>query len=82
MLYGSPGSECFIRGRVFRHPVLRIRFEVPPEYELFDTPKAVYAQGPGDALIIFDSEPQSAKFQSLTMAQLIQSRSRHTSASS
>lgn len=71
MLYGAPASEGFIRGRVFAHPVLRIRFEVPPEFQLFDTRKVVYAQGPGDALIIFDSEPQAAKFQQLTMAQYV-----------
>ena len=76
MLYGSPGSEGFIRKRVFGHPVLRIRFEVPPEYQLFDTRKAVYAQGPGDSLIIFDSEPQPAKFQHLTMAQYVSGATR------
>jgi predicted Zn-dependent protease len=71
MLYGARASEGFIRGRVFSHPVLRIRFEVPPEYQLFDASKAVYAQGPGDALIIFDSEPQPAKYRQLTMAQYV-----------
>jgi predicted Zn-dependent protease len=71
MLYGSPASEGFIRGRVFAHPVLRIRFEVPPGYQLFDTGKAVYAQGPGDALIVFDSEPQPARYRQLTMAQYV-----------
>lgn len=71
MLYGTPASEGFIRGRVFAHPLLRIRFEVPPEYQLFDTRKAIYAQGPGDALIIFDSEAQPAKSQHLTMAQYV-----------
>jgi predicted Zn-dependent protease len=76
MLYGSPDSEVFIRGRVFVHPVLRIRFEVPPEYQLFDTSKAVYAQGPGDALIIFDSEQQPAKFQHLTIAQYVSGATR------
>jgi predicted Zn-dependent protease len=45
MLYGEPAKEGFIRGRVFAHPALRITFEVPPEYQLFDTRKAVYEQG-------------------------------------
>jgi predicted Zn-dependent protease len=76
MLYGAPPSEGFIRGRVFSHPVLRIRFEVPPEYQLFDTRRAVYAQGPGDALIIFDSEPQPAKFQHLTMSHYVSGATR------
>jgi len=71
MLYGSPPSEGFIRGRVFAHPILRIRFEVPPEYQLFDTRKAIYAQGPGNALIVFDPEPNPAKFKQLTMAQYV-----------
>ena len=55
---------------------MRIRFEVPPEYQLFDTRKAVYAQGPGDALIIFDSEPQPAEFQHLTMSQYVSGATR------
>jgi predicted Zn-dependent protease len=76
MLYGAPPSEGFIRGRVYSHPVLRIRFEVPPEYQLFDTRRAVYAQGPGDALIILDSEPQTAKFVHLTMAQYVSGATR------
>ena len=71
MLYGSPPSEGFIRGRVFAHPVLRIRFEVPPEYQLFDTRKAIYAQGPGNAVIVFDADPQPAKTQNLTMVQYV-----------
>jgi predicted Zn-dependent protease len=71
LLYGSSPSEGFIRGRVFAHPVMRIRFEVPPEYQLFDTRKAIYAQGPGNALIVFDAEPQAAKIQNLTMAQYV-----------
>jgi len=71
LLYGAPPAEGYIRGRVFAHPVLGIRFEVPPEYQLFDTRKAIYAQGPGSALIVFDLEPQAAKFQQLSIAQYV-----------
>ena len=67
MLYGAPPAEGYIRSRVFAHPVLRIPFEVPPEYQLFDARKAIYAQRPGNALIVFDLEPQAAKYQQLSM---------------
>ncbi len=71
MLYGEPASQGYIRGRIFSHPVLRIRFEVPPEYQLFDTQRAVFAPGPGDALIVFDAAPQAERLQQVAMAQYV-----------
>jgi predicted Zn-dependent protease len=76
MLYGAPAAQGYIRGRVFSHPVLRIRFEVPPEYQLFDTSKAIFAPGPGDALIIFDAAPQAERLQQVTMAQYVSAATR------
>lgn len=69
--YGESGAQGFIRGRVFSHPDLRIKFEVPPEYQLFNTQSAVYALGPGDATIIFDAAPAAEKLQSVTMVQYV-----------
>ena len=71
MTYGQSGAQGFIRGRVFSHPDLRIRFEVPPEYQLFNTQSAVYALGPGDATIIFDAAPAAEQLQSVTMVQYV-----------
>ncbi|HVN27020.1 MAG TPA: M48 family metalloprotease [Candidatus Binataceae bacterium] len=55
ILYGEPIASGVIRGRKFIHPEMRIRFEVPEDYELFDSPQAVYAIGPGNSQIVFDS---------------------------
>ena len=55
MLFGEPISLGVIRGRKFMHPDLRVRFEVPMDYELFDSPQAVYAIGPSNSQIVFSS---------------------------
>lgn len=60
MLFGDDPDQGFIRGRVFSHPKLKFRFEVPPGFRLFNTPKAVFAKGPNDATIIFDSARKPA----------------------
>ncbi len=60
MLFGEPVAEGIIRGRSFLHPSLRIRFEVPAGYQLFNTPEAVYGIGPGNRQIVFDSVPRPA----------------------
>jgi predicted Zn-dependent protease len=60
MLYGDAPDQGLIRGRIFSHPKLKFRFEVPEGFSLFNTPKAVFAKGPNDATIIFDSAKRSA----------------------
>jgi len=55
MLFGEPISAGVIRGRKFMHPDLRVRFEMPMDYELFDSPQAVYATGPSNSQIVFSS---------------------------
>jgi predicted Zn-dependent protease len=54
LLYGTAPSEGIVRDRVFAHPVLRIRFEVPPGFRIFNTPNRVYAVRQRDSLIVFD----------------------------
>ena len=54
MLFGEPIASGVIRGRKFLHPDIRIRFEVPVDYELFDSPQAVYAVGPRNSQIVFE----------------------------
>ena len=54
LLYGEAPEQGFIRGRNFLHPVLRIRFEVPEGFQLFDTAERVFAINPSKALIVFD----------------------------
>src|SRR5581483_1747264 len=78
MLYGEPASQGYIRGRTFSHPLLRISFEVPPEYQLFNTQNAVFAPGPGEALIVFDAAPQPERLRQMTMAQYVGGAGRTT----
>ena len=54
LLYGTAPSEGIVRDRIFAHPVLRIRFEVPPGFRIFNTPNRVYAVRQRDSLIVFD----------------------------
>ena len=54
MLYGDDPKEGFIKGRIFIHPELQFRFEVPEGFRLFNSPRAVVAKGPGGSIIQFD----------------------------
>ncbi len=54
MLYGDDPAQGFIRGTVFAHPGLDIRFEVPPDFHMLNGQKQVIAQGPEGTLIRFD----------------------------
>ncbi len=58
MLYGDDPKQGFVRGRVFLHPDLRFRFEVPKGFRLFNSPEAVVAYGPKGSRIIFDRAPK------------------------
>lgn len=60
MLYGDDPKQGFIRGRVFAHPRLRFRFEVPRGFRLFNSEHAVVALGPRGARIQFDMASRSA----------------------
>ena len=55
MLYGDSADEGFVRGRVFAHSGLGIRFEVPQGTRLDNQPKAIMITGPGDAATRFDA---------------------------
>ena len=54
MLYGDDPKQGFVRGRVFLHPDLRFRFEVPKGFRLLNSPRAVSAFGPKGSRIVFD----------------------------
>ena len=58
MLYGDDPKQGFVRGRVFLHPELRFRFEVPKGFHLFNSAKAVTAFGPKGSRIIFNQAPK------------------------
>jgi predicted Zn-dependent protease len=54
LLFGDRPQEGYVRGRVFMHPRLGIRFEVPPGFRIDNTAEAVLATGPNDLAIRFD----------------------------
>ena len=57
LLYGDDPAQGFVRGRLFAHPKLGIRFEVPPDFQLLNGQKQVIARGPEGATIQFDMAP-------------------------
>lgn len=54
MVYGDSPEQGFIRGQRFIHPKLRFAFEVPAGYRLVNSNNRVIAQGPQDAVFLFD----------------------------
>ena len=56
--YGGDRDNGFVRNREFVHPKLRIRFEVPKGFNIFNGPTQVAAMGPNKAQIIFDMTPK------------------------
>ncbi|NQU59921.1 MAG: M48 family metalloprotease [Rhodospirillales bacterium] len=62
MVFGDDPEQGIRKGRDFIHPGLGIRFTVPPEFVLFNSPSQVVARGPDKAVVIFDLAPaKSAK---------------------
>ena len=60
ILFGSDPKEGVIRDRVFLHKDLNFRFEVPPNFRIYNQPQRVLAADQNGARFIFDAEPKSA----------------------
>jgi predicted Zn-dependent protease len=58
LLYGDDPEQGFVRGQVFAHPTLNIRFEVPQDFHLLNGQTEVAARGPAGAGIQFDLAPE------------------------
>jgi predicted Zn-dependent protease len=58
MLYGDDPEQGFVRGRVFAHPTLDLRFEAPEGFGLVNGAAQVVAQGPTGSAIVFDAAPE------------------------
>ncbi len=54
LAYGDTPGQGVIRGRNFADAALRLAFEVPEGFRLFNTLSSVVAYGPGEARIVFD----------------------------
>lgn len=55
MIYGGDPAEGVVRDRVFLHPGLGLRFEVPPGFRLINGEEQVTASHPDGAIIQFDT---------------------------
>ncbi len=67
MVFGDAPKQGIRRGRLFVHPDLRIRFTVPPDFVMFNSPGRVLARGPGGSAIAFDMKrgPAAERVRSL-----------------
>ena len=57
LIFGDDPKEGIRRGRVFEHPELGIRFEVPPGFTMTNSPSSVIAKDGNGAAVIFDMAP-------------------------
>jgi len=67
IIYGDSPAQGYARGRVFSHPELRFRFEVPQGFRLTNLPSQVVATNQqGDSQISFDMDkvPSGASLES------------------
>lgn len=61
MIYGDDPAQGLVKGRVFAHPELGFRFEVPPDFSIVNSPEKVVGIGPGGARMLFDREPKPTR---------------------
>ena len=62
MIFGDDTEQGVRRGREFIHPDLRIRFQAPPGFVLFNSATQVIARGPKKSVMAFDlAKPKSAR---------------------
>ncbi|MGQ0677837.1 MAG: M48 family metalloprotease [Rhodospirillales bacterium] len=57
ILYGDDPDQGFVRGASFLHPKLRLRFDVPAGFRLFNSSSRVIARNAEEAVILFDQAP-------------------------
>lgn len=71
MAYGGDRENGFVKNRTFVHPLLRLQFEVPQGFTLFNSDRAVVARGPNNARIVFDRDTR-AQASGMSMARYLQ----------
>ena len=54
IIFGDDPKQGIRRGREFIHQELGIRFEVPPNFKLFNSENQVIARGPSKSIILFE----------------------------
>jgi len=62
LMFGDDPEQGIRRGRVFAHPGLRIRYQVPPGFIIANSPSRVVARNSKGAAVVFDMEnPKKAR---------------------
>ncbi|MDH5773166.1 MAG: M48 family metalloprotease [Rhodospirillaceae bacterium] len=62
MIFGDDIEQGIIRGNSFIHPVMKIRYDVPDGFRLFNSPANVVAKKNDEAVIVFDgADPEDIK---------------------
>ena len=57
--YGLRAALGLLRGSIYENAALRVRFVLPGQFEIFETKEHIYALGPKDSVIVFDTVPES-----------------------
>jgi len=57
LIFGDDPEQGIRRGRIFEHPALGIRFEVPPGFTMINTPKQLIARSDDGSVVLFDMAP-------------------------
>ena len=58
LVFGDDPEQGIRRGQVFEHPALGLRFEVPPDFTMINTPKKLTARSGDGSVISFDMAPE------------------------
>lgn len=61
LIYGDSPDQGFVKGRLFVHPRLGFRFEVPPRFRLLNAEDRVLALGPEGARIVFSGSQRDPR---------------------
>jgi predicted Zn-dependent protease len=57
--YGLRAALGLLRGSIYENPLLRVRFVLPGQFEILETREHIYALGPKDSVMVFDTVPES-----------------------
>ena len=74
MVFGDDPAQGVRKGRLFVHPDLRVAFEAPPGFTLFNSPRQVIGRGPRQSLLIFDMGNEKTARETGRMAQYLTRR--------
>jgi predicted Zn-dependent protease len=57
--YGPRAALGLLRGSIYENPALQVRLVFPSQFEIFETKERIYALGPKDSVMVFETVPES-----------------------